>query len=96
MEVMKKRVKVGHDKVYDMEMLYARLLTVLQSRHVDLSELFKYELSPVPSSLFDEYGDMRKGSLTNWQCSQMIPWKQLMQNWLMAMKLFTTNCGLKI
>lgn len=26
------------------------------------SEIFKYELSPLPSLLFDEYGDMRKGS----------------------------------
>ena len=62
MEAMKKCVKVGCSKVYDMEKLYARLLIVSQSRHIDLSELFKYELSPVPSSLFDEYGDMRKGS----------------------------------
>jgi len=54
MEVMKKCVKVGCDKVYDMEKLYASLLIVLQSRYIDLSELFKYELSPVPSSLFDE------------------------------------------
>jgi len=61
-EVMKKCVKVGRDKVYDMEKLYARLLIVSQSRHIDLSELFMYELSPVLSSLFDEYGDMRKGS----------------------------------
>ena len=58
MEAMKKCVKVGCGKVYDMEKLYARLLIVSQSRHIDLSELFKYELSPVPSSPFDEYGDM--------------------------------------
>ena len=29
---------------------------------IDIAELFSYELSPVPSSLFDEYGDMRKGN----------------------------------
>ena len=29
---------------------------------IHLSDLFKYELSPVPPSLVDEYGDMRKAS----------------------------------
>ena len=45
-----------------MEKLYARLLVISQNRDIELSELSKYELSPMPSSLFDEYGDLRKGS----------------------------------
>ena len=62
MENMKKRVKIGDTSVYDVEKLYARLLVIAQSRDIQLSDLFKYELSPVPSSLFDDYGDMRKGN----------------------------------
>ena len=59
---MKKRGKVGDATIYSMEQLYGRLLVISQSRDIQLSEVFKYELAPVPSSIFDEYGDMRKGS----------------------------------
>jgi len=62
MEAMKKRVKVADATIYNMEQLYGRLLVISQSRDIQLSEVFKYELAPVPSSIFDEYGDMRKGS----------------------------------
>ena len=62
MEAIKKKVKVGDTNVYDMEKLYARLLVISQNRDIELSELFKYELTPMPLSLFDEYGDLRKGS----------------------------------
>ena len=62
MEVVKKKVKIGNVDIYDMEKLYARLLVISQKRNIDLAGVFEYELSPVPSSLFDEYGDMRKGT----------------------------------
>ena len=62
MEKVKKRAKIGVANTYDSEKLYARLLVVSQNRDIHLSEIFKHELSPVPSALFDEYGDMRKGS----------------------------------
>jgi len=61
-KVMKKKMKVGDSSVYDMEKLYARLLILSQKRYVELSDLFEYELAPVPNVLFDDYGDMRKGS----------------------------------
>ena len=60
-KVMKK-LKLGDSSIYDMEKLYARLLIVSQKRDVELSDLFEYELAPVPNALFDDYGDMRKGS----------------------------------
>ena len=59
METMKKGVKVGNSHTYDMEKLYAKLLVVSQHINIHLSDLFKYELLPVPS-LFDEYGIMKK------------------------------------
>ena len=62
MERLKKRAKIGGASIYDPEKLYARLLVISQNRDIQLSEVFKHELTPVPSALFDEYGDMRKGS----------------------------------
>ena len=62
MEIMNKTTKVGDSSIYDMEKLYACLLIVSQKRDVELSNLFEYELAPEPTALFDNYGDMRKGS----------------------------------
>ena len=45
-----------------MEKLYGQLLVISQSRDIQLSYVFKYELCPVPSALFDDYGDMCKGN----------------------------------
>ena len=53
---------VGDGTVFDMEKLYGRMLVVSQQRHIDLRRVFSFELAPHPLSLFDEYGDMRKGS----------------------------------
>ena len=62
MESMKKGVKVGEHHVYDAEKLYGRLLVLSQSRKIQLESIFSFELAPVPSSLFDEYGNLRKTS----------------------------------
>lgn len=55
-------MKVGNHTVYDVENLYARMLIIFQKRELDLENVFSHELSPVPSALFDEYGDMRESS----------------------------------
>ena len=60
MEWPKKEVQVGTTNIYDMEKMYAGLLVISQSRDIHLSQFFKHELSPVPSALVNEYGDMRK------------------------------------
>ena len=44
--------------INDMEELY--LACILHRRDITLSEVFQYELSPVPSALIDEHGDIRK------------------------------------
>ena len=33
-----------------------------QQRSVDISDIFQFELSPVPTALIDEYGCLRKGN----------------------------------
>ena len=60
MESLKKKAKIDDANVYDIEQLYARMLVISQNRDIRLSDLFKYELS-VPSSLFEDFGDLRKG-----------------------------------
>ena len=45
-----------------MEKLYGRMFFVSQQRHIELCLVFSFELAPHPLSLFDEYGDIRKGS----------------------------------
>ena len=47
--------------MHDMEVLFARLLVVGQQRGIDLRDVFDHKLSPVPPSLIDEYGCLRKG-----------------------------------
>ena len=78
MEWLKKEVQVGTTNIYDMEKLYAGLLVISQSRDIHLSQLFKHELSPVPSALFNEYGDMKKWNkhtlVEKWQYSKQCFW----------------------
>ena len=62
MEIGKKGLKVSNGHAFDMEKLYARLLVISQNRDIHLQDLFRFELAPVPSALFDGYGDMRKGT----------------------------------
>lgn len=62
MEIMQKGMKVGDQTIYNMEKLYGRLLVISMKRNRPLEYVFGYELAPLPSSLFDEYGLMRKAS----------------------------------
>ena len=58
MQEMKKVV------IVNVETLYARLLVVGQQRGMEVTDIFQYELSPVPSSLIDEFGCLRKADKT--------------------------------
>ncbi len=60
MNVMKKTVKIGDQTIYSMEKLYSHLLIISNKRSLPLQYVFGFELAPLPSSLFDEYGWMRK------------------------------------
>ena len=61
LESCKKAVKIGNKSIFDMEKLYGRMLVINQRRKLSIESIFSYELAPVPASLFDEYGRMRKG-----------------------------------
>lgn len=62
MKFMPKGVKVNGKTVRDLQAIFARLLVVGSKRHIELSTLFNYELGPVPASIIDEYGFLRKGN----------------------------------
>ena len=55
-----KYIKVGDTKVYDIELIFSREICLqASSREVDLKALLSYELSPVPTAMFTETGEMR-------------------------------------
>ena len=61
MQNMKKTVLVKGKAIYDMDVIFGRLIVVGQLRGVNHSDVFQFELSPVPPSIIDEFGCLRKG-----------------------------------
>ena len=62
MKFTTKQVKVNEKITCDLQALFARLLVVGSKRSMELSNLFDFELSPVPASIIDEFGCLRKGN----------------------------------
>lgn len=53
----KKGISVGPKIVYDTELIYSRVIGLQAStRDVDIKDVLSYELSPIPTALFDESG----------------------------------------
>ncbi len=60
MKETKKSVEIGSTKIYDTNLIYARVLGLQASgREVNLQKVLSFELSPVPLSLFNDAGEMR-------------------------------------
>ena len=60
MAVTKKSVKVADSKVYNTELIYSRVMGLqASSRDINISEVISCELSPVPTALFNDSGEMR-------------------------------------
>ena len=56
----RKYIKIGDAKVFDTELIYSRVIGIqASSRDIDIKQLLSYELSPVPTAMFSESGDMR-------------------------------------
>ena len=45
--------------IFDTELIYSRTIGLIPSRKLDKKDLFRYELSPVPTSMLDDNGDMK-------------------------------------
>ena len=62
MLLMKKSIDVGDKKVYDTNLIYSRVIGLqASSRDVNFNDVLSCELSPVPTSLFYDSGEMRIG-----------------------------------
>lgn len=60
MATTRKHIKVGENKIINTEAIYARAMSLHNtSRDLAHTNLMSYELSPVPTALFDDHGDMR-------------------------------------
>lgn len=59
MAASKKGIKCGSGIVFDTELIYSRVMGLLSSRDIDLKALFGFELAPLPTSLFNNSGDLR-------------------------------------
>jgi len=59
MEVSKKSVRVGDKDVYNVHLVYSRVLGLQQSRNIDFAEVLKHELAPLPTSVFKDDGEMQ-------------------------------------
>lgn len=59
MTIAKKSIKVGDVEVFDTDLIFARVMCLLNAGHLKLEDVFSYELSPIPVSLFKENGEMR-------------------------------------
>ncbi len=60
MAVTKTGIPIGFSTLYDTELIFARVIGMQASgREVDFRDVLSYELSPIPTSLFDDLGEMR-------------------------------------
>ncbi|KAG0710302.1 hypothetical protein GWK47_023103 [Chionoecetes opilio] len=59
MSINKKRIQLGSADCFDTNLIYSRVMGLVSSRDIDLKELFSHELAPVPTSMFEDNGDMR-------------------------------------
>ena len=59
MSVTKKRIKLGSADCFDTNLIYSRVMGLMSSRDIDLKDVFSHELAPVPTSMFEDSGDMR-------------------------------------
>ena len=59
MSVTKRQIKVDKMSVYDTELIYSRVIGLQSSRDISMKDVLEYELSPVPTSLFEDSGEMR-------------------------------------
>lgn len=58
--ITKKHIQVGKTKVPDTNVIYSRIIGLQDSgREMNLNEILMYELSPIPTSMFTDNGEMK-------------------------------------
>ena len=58
MKESRKKIKIEGEHVYDTNLIYSRVLGLQTVRDINLQDVMKYELAPIPTSIFEENGDM--------------------------------------
>ena len=59
MREVERKVKMEDVVVDNTDVIYFRVIYLLNALQTDLIDMFEYELSPIPLSLFDENGERR-------------------------------------
>lgn len=60
MDVKKKHILVGKERVYDQELIYARVIGLLaSSREINFDDVLAFELAAYPPSMFNPDGEMK-------------------------------------
>ena len=60
MAITKKHIQVGSAKVYDINLIYSRIIGLQASgRDMNLNEVLKYKLESISTSMFTNNGEMR-------------------------------------
>ena len=59
MSVTQRKAKIGSDTTVDTELSYAGVMSMSNSRNLDLKYLFEHELQPIQTSMFENSGKMR-------------------------------------
>ena len=54
-----KYIIVGDKDIYDVNIIYSRVLGPQRTRSINLSDVLKHEISPIPPSMFKDNGEMR-------------------------------------
>ena len=55
----KRCTQIGSTATFDTELIFSRVMSLITSRDIDVEDIFCYELTPIPTSLFTDTGDMR-------------------------------------
>ena len=59
MSATRKTTNLGSGQTFDASVIYSRPLEIMNSCDFNLEDLFSHELSPIPSALFQDGGNMR-------------------------------------
>ena len=72
MVITKKHIQVGSAKVYDTNLIYSCIIGLKASgQDMNLNEVLKYELAPIPTSMFTNNGEMRLATSTSTLTNQL-------------------------
>ena len=55
----RRKIKLGEISLFDTNLIYSRVMGLIGACNIDLKTVFQHELSPIPTSMFGDDGEMR-------------------------------------